>query len=132
MCRSRRSRFLSFFAAALISSHFFASGASAAMNRSVPARADSSTPTKTYYASGKLKSEWIFTESTQTGVYKLYFEKGPLQAIRYYKNGVPDGVSKEFYEGGGVKTEWRFRGGKLHGETKEFWPSGQMRSITNF
>lgn len=87
---------------------------------------------KTYFTGGKVKSEFIMTDSTgQNGQLKKYGYEGHITSIVNIQNGVRNGMETWYDSYGRVIRQVPYTNGRIHGIQKEFYPNGDvMASIT--
>ncbi len=82
---------------------------------------------KEYYTGGKVRSEFIMTDSTeQNGQLKRYGYEGHLTSIVNIQNGVKNGA-EIWYDGRGrIIREVPYVNGRIHGTKKDFYPNGDV------
>jgi antitoxin component YwqK of YwqJK toxin-antitoxin module len=112
---------------------------------------------KTYYPTGKIKSEITHEAGRPKGPYTTYYENGKVeekgnwslnknlgQFTRYYENGQVQqqfnfdeggkrtGEQKYFYDNGQLMMVGKWNGGKEDGEIKEYYSNGDLKSVRVF
>ena len=85
---------------------------------------------KEYYTGGKLRSEFIWSDSTgKNGIQKTYgFEGHQTSSVRIV-NGVRDGIMTVYDKEGRVIKQIPYVNGQINGIEKAFYPNGD-RMIT--
>ena len=85
---------------------------------------------KEYYTGGKLRSEFIWSDSTgRNGVKKTYGFEGHQTSTIHITNGVKNGMMTIFDKQGRVMKQTPYVNGKIQGVEKAFYPNGD-RMIT--
>jgi TonB family protein len=79
---------------------------------------------KSYYPSGKLKSEISFTDSLRDGLAKFYYENGNLKEERNYQNGRVEGTIKLYHENGNLSKVFSIIDGVREGATSLYDSAG--------
>lgn len=81
---------------------------------------------KTYYASGKLKSEIEHKNNRPSGKYITYYENGKIEEEGNWKNGINTGTFKRYYPNGQVAQEKTFNeSGKTQGKVTYYYSNGK-------
>ncbi len=82
---------------------------------------------KEYYTGGKVRSEFIMTDSTkQNGQLKKYGYEGHLTSTVQMKNGVKNGTETWYDKRGRIIRTVPYNNGRIHGTIKEFYPNGEV------
>ena len=82
---------------------------------------------KEYYTGGKIRSEFIMTDSTgQNGELKKYGYEGHLTSTVQINNGVKNGIETWYDKKGRPIRKVPYINGKKHGVLKEFYPNGDV------
>jgi antitoxin component YwqK of YwqJK toxin-antitoxin module len=82
---------------------------------------------KTYFTGGKVKSEFIMTDSTgQNGQLKKYGYEGHLTSVVNIQNGVKNGMEVMYDSRGRVISKTPYVNGRKHGTKKDFYPNGDI------
>ncbi|MEA3434164.1 MAG: hypothetical protein U9R13_06240 [Campylobacterota bacterium] len=80
---------------------------------------------KEYFTGGKIKSEFIMTDSTeQNGQLKKYGYEGHLTSVVNIRNGVKTGMEVMYDSQGRVIRKIPYDSGRIHGSMKDFYPNG--------
>jgi len=88
--------------------------------------------TKTYFASGELKSEVNYINGRMNGIAKTYFENGKLKSETPYLENKINGLVNVYNENGHIKSESQFTNGNLNGVVKEYYESGKLKNETTY
>ena len=83
-------------------------------------------PNKTYYESGKLKTESIYKNGEKEGFFKTYYESGELQSETNFKNGKEEGLFKLYYKSGEFRSETNIKNGFPDGPVKNYNENGEL------
>lgn len=90
-------------------------------------------PYKTYYENGKVEEEGNWELNKQTGSFKRYYENGQVsQQFTFDEGGKRNGPQTYFHENGKVMIEGNWAGGKENGEVKEYYEDGSLKSVRVF
>ncbi|GAB5539437.1 MAG: hypothetical protein Salg2KO_15400 [Salibacteraceae bacterium] len=90
-------------------------------------------PYKTYYENGQVEEQGNWAITKQTGNFKRYYENGQVaQDFTFDDSGKRNGAQKYFYENGQVMIEGNWNGGKEDGEIKEYYEDGSVKSVRVF
>jgi len=82
---------------------------------------------KEYFTGGKLRSEYIWSDSTgRNGTRKEYGYEGHQISTVPIKNGVKHGIETLFDEKGRVIRQVPYSEGRIHGIMKDFYPNGHV------
>jgi len=82
---------------------------------------------KTYFTGGKVKSEFIMTDSTgQNGQFKKYGYEGHLTSVVNIQNGVKNGMEVMYDSRGRIISKTPYVNGRKHGTKKDFYPNGDV------
>lgn len=82
---------------------------------------------KEYFTGGKLKSEFIMTDSTeQNGQLKKYGYEGHLTSVVDIRDGVRDGMEVWYDTKGRIIRNVPYVNGRIHGTLKEFYANGDV------
>lgn len=85
---------------------------------------------KEYYTGGKLRSEFIWSDSTgKNGIKRTYGYEGHLTSSVNITNGVRDGIMTIYDKEGRVIKQTPYVNGQINGVEKAFYPNGD-RMIT--
>ncbi len=88
---------------------------------------------KEYFTGGKVKSEFIMTDSTgQAGQLKKYGYDGHLTSVVNIENGVKNSMEVWYDNMGRIIREVPYVGGRIHGLQKEFYPNGDIMVTINY
>lgn len=87
---------------------------------------------RSYYASGKLRSEATVKNNVLDGHAVTYYENGKKMSEAQYRAGVLDGKSVAYYESGNKKAEAGYKGGVLHGYSASWTASGALEASATF
>ncbi len=80
---------------------------------------------KEYFTGGKIKSEFIMTDSTeQNGQLKKYGYEGHLTSVVNIRNGVKTGVEVMYDSQGRVIRKIPYDSGRIHGLLTDLYPNG--------
>ena len=80
---------------------------------------------KEYFTGGKIKSEFIMTDSTeQNGQLKKYGYAGHLTSVVTIRNGVKSGMEVMYDSQGRVIRNIPYDNGRIHGTLRDFYPNG--------
>lgn len=90
-------------------------------------------PYKTYFENGQVEEEGNWSLTKQTGSFKRYYENGQVsQSFTFNESGKRDGAQTYYYENGQVMIEGNWNGGKEDGEVKEYYEDGSVKSVRVF
>ncbi len=82
---------------------------------------------KTYFTGGKVKSEFIMTDSTgQNGQLKKYGYEGHVTSTVNIQNGVKNGMEIMYDSRGRTISKIPYINGRKHGIKKDFYPNGDI------
>ena len=82
---------------------------------------------KTYFTGGKVKSEFIMSDSTKkNGQLKKYGYEGHLTSVVNIQNGVKSGKEVMYDAHGRIIREIPYDQGRIHGELTDFYPNGDV------
>ena len=82
---------------------------------------------KTYYKSGKIKSETKYKNGLKNGNYKLYDNNGKIILSETYKNNIRHGKRIQFGDSGEKLIEVEYKNNQIISETwKVFDSSGEV------
>lgn len=87
---------------------------------------------KTYYSSGKLRSEFSTINGKKQGSCKSYYENGQIKNEDNYKNNELDGQCKRYQLNGDYIDINEYKKGKLYGHTQWFYESGELQSDIDY
>jgi antitoxin component YwqK of YwqJK toxin-antitoxin module len=88
---------------------------------------------QTFYKSGQLNEEDIYTAGWRNGVCKSFYENGQLAREYTYVDDKLNGPAKHWYEKTGeLKSESNYKDGKLDGEEKMFSPDGKLIGTNSY
>ena len=80
---------------------------------------------KTYFTGGKIKTEFIMTDSTgQNGQFKKYGYDGHVTSIVNIRNGVKSGMEVMYDSQGRVIRSIPYDAGRIHGTLRDLYPNG--------
>jgi antitoxin component YwqK of YwqJK toxin-antitoxin module len=83
-------------------------------------------PNKTYYKSGKLKTEFTHKNGEKDGLFKTYYESGELQSETNFKDGKEEGLLKLYYKSGELRSETNLKNGLPDGPVKNYNENGEL------
>lgn len=87
---------------------------------------------RSYYPSGKLKSNGGFGPSLKKSLVFIYYESGEVEKICHYSVGRLF-QTETFYKNGLIKTRSQHKGdNKKHGMTTVYYKNGQMKEHGNY
>ena len=82
---------------------------------------------KTYFTGGKVKSEFIMTDSTgRNGQLKKYGYEGHLTSVVNIQNSVKNGMEVMYDSRGRVISKTPYVNGRKHGTKEDFYPNGDV------
>jgi len=87
---------------------------------------------RSYYPSGKVKSEATVKNNVLDGPAVTYYESGRKMSEANYRAGVLDGKSTAWYESGARKAEAEYRDGVLDGTSTSWSESGAVIGTARF
>ncbi len=87
---------------------------------------------RTYYPSGKVRSEATIRNNVVDGPAVMYYESGKKMSEAHYTSGVLDGKSTAYYESGARKAEAEYKNGVLDGASTSWAENGAVRSQVRF
>lgn len=87
---------------------------------------------RSYYESGKLRTEATVRNGLLDGPATMYYESGSKMSEAYYKNGMLDGMSVSFYPGGEKQAKAVYSNGVLHGNSSSWHKDGTLLSHVEF
>ena len=87
---------------------------------------------RSYYPSGKLRTEATVKNNVVDGPATMYYENGKKMSEAGYRNGVLNGKSVAYYESGAKKAEAGFKDGVLHGTSASWSEAGAVQSSATF
>jgi hypothetical protein len=80
----------------------------------------------TYFQTGELKTEWIYSTTGNKSVYLEYYKNGNVREKIEYKNGKKDGKSIAFNSDGSTAQIFYYKNGKREGKAEIFYPDGKI------
>jgi antitoxin component YwqK of YwqJK toxin-antitoxin module len=81
-----------------------------------------------YYESGKIKEQCIFSKGKLTGQRTLYFDNGNKEIEENYNDdGLLQGLYKTYYRSGALHVEKFYQNNVLSGILKVYYPSGRLK-----
>lgn len=89
-------------------------------------------PAKSFFQSGKLKTECNYSNGKYQGAYKEYYDSGQLKMEVNYSSGKKDGSEKAYYPNGQVKYHHQYVRGNLHGLARLWFETGQLGMEARF
>jgi antitoxin component YwqK of YwqJK toxin-antitoxin module len=87
---------------------------------------------RSYYASGKLRTEATVKNNVLDGHAVTYYENGKKMSEASYRAGVLHGQSIAYYESGARKSEAQFKDGVLDGSSIAWTEGGAIRHSVVF
>ncbi len=87
---------------------------------------------RTYYASGKLRSEATVKNNVLDGTATMYYESGAKMSEAHYRAGALQGLSIAFYENGARKAQAEYKDGMLDGTSIAWTPDGRVERQARF
>ncbi|MEP5610852.1 MAG: hypothetical protein ABJP45_01320 [Cyclobacteriaceae bacterium] len=85
-----------------------------------------------FYKNGTLKSEVRVDENNKRhGLGKTYYPSGKPKSEINYEHGVKTNAV-QFYEDGVKYLEFNYKNGKKHGKRTKYWETGEVRSILEY
>jgi TonB family protein len=87
---------------------------------------------KSYYDSGKLKSEINFSNNVREGDAKFYYENGNIKEERNYNNGKVEGLVKKYNKDGKLEEVFNIENGRRQGPTSLYDSAGVYLSDVTF
>lgn len=90
-------------------------------------------PYTTYYENGQIEEQGTWALTKQTGNFKRFYENGQVaQDFTFDDSGKRSGTQKYFYENGQLMIEGDWNGGKEDGAIKEYYEDGSVKSVRVF
>ena len=87
---------------------------------------------RSYYPSGKLRSESTVRNNVLDGHAVMYAESGTKISEADYRAGTLHGKAVSYYESGARKAEAGYRDGMLHGTSTSWAESGAVQDTVTF
>jgi Uncharacterized protein conserved in bacteria len=87
---------------------------------------------RTYYPSGKVRSEAVVRNNVLDGPATMYYEDGGKMSEATYRAGMLSGKSTAYYETGAKKAEAEYRDGVLHGTSTSWSKDGALQRSARF
>ena len=84
---------------------------------------------KTYYESGKIRTEKKFIDGKLDGSSKGYYENGKKTSVSNYKNGKLEGEKLSYYKNGSLYIEANYSNDELDGDIKVYKKNGDLDYI---
>lgn len=87
---------------------------------------------RTYYPSGKLRTEATIQNYLLDGPAVMYYENGHKKSEAMYRGGLLNGKSAAYYESGAKKAEAEYTDGILNGYSSAWADNGQLQNRALF
>lgn len=82
-----------------------------------------------YFASGQLKSKYIYQNDSLHGAYYVYYEDGTLRDSGVFYKGERAGLARIFHSNGKMESELYYVNGETNGPRKYWDPEGNLERI---
>lgn len=83
---------------------------------------------KSYYDSGKLKSEYELRDGMFEGKTTIYYENGNLKQVSNWKEDKEEGICQFYSEDGLLESDETYKYGHLDGPANFYYPNGKLKS----
>ncbi|MGZ5037425.1 MAG: toxin-antitoxin system YwqK family antitoxin [Usitatibacter sp.] len=87
---------------------------------------------RSYYPSGKVRTEATVRNNVLDGPAVMYYENGGKMSEAHYRAGMLSGKSTSYYESGARKAEAEYRDGVLHGTSLSWSKDGTIERTARF
>lgn len=87
---------------------------------------------RSYYASGKVRTEATIRNGLLDGPSTMFFESGSKMSEATYRSGIVDGLTFSYYENGSKKSVAQYRNGVLHGNSTSWKEDGSIVDDVTF
>lgn len=85
---------------------------------------------KSWFASGLLRSKAAFEKGKQIGTATSYYAKGKKKLVEQFENGLRNGKSTSYWWNGKMSAEGKYKNGKRTGTWRTFYINGDVKTST--